>query len=180
MNFLNDLLDSILCFLKLRKTTRAAADAVEGDAIIAQADREAAALETFLAGCRKTTAELKRKPRVLVIVWNEPLMTLGERSFLTETLDLAGGISIGAVEKRPYYRFSVEWAVRENPDLVLFMTPPDEKTLVNLRIIGAVRDGRYAVIRNMDALSRPGPRIREGILELREHLARNHPSVKSR
>jgi len=145
-----------------------------------QADREATVLETFLVRCRQTTAELQHKLRVLVIVWNEPLMTLGERSFLTETLALAGGTSIGAIQKRPYYRFSVEWAVRENPDLVLFMTPPDEKTLASLKIIQAVRDGRYAVIRNMDALSRPGPRIREGILELQEHLSRNYPSVKSR
>ena len=55
MNFLNDLLDSILCFLKLRKTTRAAADAVEGDAIIAQADREAAEMREAaeLAEARK-------------------------------------------------------------------------------------------------------------------------------
>ena len=55
MNLLSDFLDSILRFLKLRKTTRAAEDAVEGDAIIAQADREAAEMREAaeLAEARK-------------------------------------------------------------------------------------------------------------------------------
>jgi hypothetical protein len=55
MNLLSDFLDSVLRFLKLRKTTRAAADAVEGDAIIAQANREAAEMREAaeLAEARK-------------------------------------------------------------------------------------------------------------------------------
>src|SRR5262249_52884293 len=55
-------------------------------------------------------------PRVLYVLWPDPLLVPGRDSHLTELIELAGGRSITAAEPVSYVRFSVEAAVARAPE----------------------------------------------------------------
>jgi len=140
-----------------------------GRAAVAEAC--AAQLEVGLSDCRaRRAAEVGPRPRVLVVVWHDPLMTVGARSFVSELVTLAGGENVGDVVARGYYAVSPEWAVAVDPDLVLVlaggMTGTAVEQLPVLADLPAVRAGRVRVLPDPDVVCRPGPRVLEGIAAL--------------
>ena len=118
------------------------------------------------------------KPRVFYEVWHEPLMTAGQRSFISELIELAGGRSLFHEVDREYFQVSFEEVVRRRPEVIL--GAEIEGAMGNLaslaelpgwRELPAVRDGRVFAV-DGDIVSRPGPRVTEALRLIARRL---HP-----
>jgi iron complex transport system substrate-binding protein len=119
------------------------------------------------------------RPRVLYVLWPEPLIVPGRDAIVTELIQLAGGTSITAGEPSDYPRFSIEAAVVRAPEVIVLARhgtgtgPLARDKWDALTELPAVKAGRvYAVDGNL--LHRYGPRVVDGL----EHLARLlHPDA---
>ena len=132
----------------------------------------AAKLMSSIAALRSKTPT--NCPSVFIEIWSDPLMTAGKASFVSELVRLAGGRNIGDEIEKDYAQVSSEWVVSKSPEIVLCLgTPPkgEGRHLVLSRAgwanIPAVRSGRVYDRLSTDILTRPGPRVLNGIEELR-------------
>lgn len=142
--------------------------------------REIAELQRTAAG-----RSPDRTPAVFVEIWGDPLMTAGRKSFVAELVNLAGGKNIGdEVTDREYFSVSSEWVIARNPDVILCLSSAgaqavgDQKSAVSRIIarrpgwgnIKAVRNGRVYDGLDANVILRPGPRVLEGVAQLRQGL----------
>lgn len=130
-----------------------------------------AALAAPLAGVRR--------PRVLFVLWLEPLLTAGSNTFVNDVLRRAGADSITAGLREDWPRLSLEVAIERDPDyLVLPRTHSLEARLTELasrppwQRLRAVEEKRILWLD--DAILRPGPRIVDAIESLAREL---HPEA---
>lgn len=124
----------------------------------------------------------RRPPRVLYVLWPEPLIVPGRASHITELIDLAGGRSITATVGESYVRLSLEAAVARAPDVIILADHSKAGTAAGrqspekwqrLTSVPAIRDGRLHSI-DLSILHRYGPRVADGL----ELLARIiHPEA---
>jgi len=116
--------------------------------------------------------------RVFYQVSGEPLYTLGRESYLTDLVRHAGGISVTADVPGAFPRFSDEAAIAARPDAVILPTGGSMGTAnaavaTPLKNSPAVLNNRVYKI-NDDHLSRPGPRLVDGLEEMARAL---HPEA---
>jgi iron complex transport system substrate-binding protein len=119
------------------------------------------------------------RPRVLYVVWPEPLIVPAREALVTELIALAGGESVTRQEPGDYPRVSVEAVVARAPQVILLArhgagsAPVARDTWDRLTALPAVRRGRVHAV-DGDLVHRYGPRIVEGL----EQLARAiHPEA---
>lgn len=137
-----------------------------------EATRLAADLSNGVAARRSAAAasnETKKAPSVLVVVWWDPLMTVGEPSFIADLVTLAGGRLITEEMNRDYFTISEEWVLRQNPDVIVCLDAARPgaaadrlRAATGWRALAAVTSGRIYDDFNLDTLCRPGPRVLEG------------------
>ncbi|HET7341806.1 MAG TPA: cobalamin-binding protein [Methylomirabilota bacterium] len=130
---------------------------------------------------RRAVAPFPR-PRVLYVLWPDPLIVPGRASILTELIELAGGVSITAGESEAYPRFSVEAAVARAPEVIILADHaaggsmagrPSPEKWQRLASVPAIKAGRLHSV-DLSVLHRYGPRVPEGL----ERLARIlHPEA---
>jgi iron complex transport system substrate-binding protein len=137
-----------------------------------------AGLERRIAAVTRAVAPFSR-PRVLYVLWPEPLIVPGRDALVGELIALAGGDSITAAEPNDYPRFSIEAAVARAPDVILLAShgsgagPVAREKWERLTSLPAVRAGRIHSV-NGNLLHRYGPRLVDGL----EQLARAiHPEA---
>ncbi len=131
----------------------------------------------------KGIADLRGKPpagpapTVFAEIWGDPLMTAGTNSFVSELITLAGGRNIGDEIRNEYAPVSSEWVVSRNPDIILCLETPaggSARQLVLQRPgwqkVSAVASGRVYDKLKTDILTRPGPRVLDGIEELNSRI----------
>jgi len=118
--------------------------------------------------------------RVFFVVWHEPLMSVGQNTYIADAMRRAGGESVIPI-KEGYPRVSWEEVVRAQPEYLVFGSMhPEEITammagLRNLpgwRDLKAVAENKIVII--SDGINVPAPRIVDAIEELARHL---HPEV---
>lgn len=136
------------------------------------------ALERRIDAVRAAVGPLRR-PRVLYVLWPEPLIVPGREALLTELIRLAGGESISAADGESYPRFSLEAAVARAPEVILLANhgartgPIDRERWQRLTGLPAIKAGRLHQV-DGNLLHRYGPRIVDGL----EQLARAiHPEA---
>jgi cobalamin transport system substrate-binding protein len=130
---------------------------------------------------RRAVAPFPR-PRVLYVLWPDPLIVPGRASMLTELIEIAGGVSITAGDSDAYPRLSLEAAVTRAPEVIILAdhstgastagraAPEKWQRLVS---VPAIRAGRLHSA-DLSILHRYGPRVPEGL----ETLARMiHPEA---
>ena len=119
------------------------------------------------------------RPKVLYVLWPEPLIVPGREGLVTELIDLAGGASVTAGEADSYPRLSLEAVVARAPEVIILArhgadgTPLARAPWERLTTLPAVRGGR---VHSVDGtyLHRYGPRVVDGL----ELLARMiHPKA---
>ena len=119
------------------------------------------------------------RPKVLYVLWPEPLIVPGREGLVTELIELAGGTSVTAQEPASYPRFSLEAVAARSPEVIILArhggdgTPLARAPWERLIALPAVRAGR---IHSVDGsyLHRYGPRVVDGL----EMLARViHPEA---
>ncbi|USS41502.1 ABC transporter substrate-binding protein [Thermococcus aggregans] len=121
--------------------------------------------------------ENKEKPRVLYIVWWDPLITAGNGTFIDELIALAGGENIFK-DAQGWPQVSVEEVIARNPEVIIL--PPNAGITADglcdspLASTDAVKNGRVYTLSSDDIVSRPSPRIVEGLEEIAGFL---HPDT---
>jgi len=105
--------------------------------------------------------------KVFYQVSGEPLYTIGHDGFLTDLVRRAGGISVTADVPGAFPRFSDEAALASRPDAVILPTGGSMGT-ANSTVAAPLRNSPAALNNrvykiNGDLLSRPGPRLVDGL-----------------
>lgn len=138
-----------------------------------EADAMAAQMAARIGQLRSTPASTNA-PRVFVEIWSDPLMTAGRDSFVADLIRLAGGRNVGDAAEQDYYEVSNEWVITQNPDVIVCLvmagTVPARELAMKRPgwdVIRAVRAGRVYDRLPHDILTRPGPRVLDGIEQLR-------------
>lgn len=120
------------------------------------------------------------KPRVLLQVDQDPLITVGRLSIHNDLIKRAGGINIAGHIQQRYPVFSLEEVLRAQPEIILFTGMVGERVLPareafwrHWTMLPAVKNRRLTWV-DPDPIDRPGPRLVDGL----EVLARFfHPGL---
>ncbi len=126
---------------------------------------------------RVETATKQAKPvRVFYQVSGEPLYTIGRDAYLTDLVRRAGGVSVTANVPGAFPRYSDEAALAAQPEAIILPTggsmgSANTTVALSLKNSPAARNNRVYKI-NDDYLSRPGPRLLDGLEEMARSL---HP-----
>jgi iron complex transport system substrate-binding protein len=119
------------------------------------------------------------RPRVLYVLWPEPLIVPGSRALVTELIEIAGGDSITAADADDYPRYSLEAAVAKAPDVIVLANHGTKSGPIamdrwqRLTSLPAIRTGRVHSVEG-NLLHRYGPRILDGLDQLARAL---HPEA---
>jgi iron complex transport system substrate-binding protein len=108
------------------------------------------------------------------------LFTVGPDTFVGDLIDLAGGENVAGDADTPWPQLSVEAIILRDPDVIILadhnygQTTEMVKERPGWEDIRAVKEGNIIEITNDDIVSRPGPRLIDGL----EFLARAlHPDL---
>jgi len=145
--------------------------------------------ESLVANLRQRLGALKSKlagvppARVLFVVWQDPLTSLGAHTFIADALRFADARSV-VEAKQDWPQISLEEVVRLNPDYLVFASGhfgdassraqrlAELRSEAGWRELDAVREGHVAVI--SDEVDLPAP----GLVDAIEQLARQlHPNA---
>ena len=133
------------------------------------ADSVAQAFERDLAA-----AAVNRGPArtAFLLVWDQPPMTVGRGSFLTDLMARAGLRNVFDDVVGSSAVINVEGVVARNPDVILTLgtASPEIATRPEWQVVPAVRARRF-VHADGSEFSRPGPRSPQAIRELRQAVA---------
>lgn len=61
------------------------------------------------------------RPKILVVIWYDPVLTAGSRAFITEAIAVAGGDSVTADIPQAWPQVSMEEVLRRSPDFLLLI-----------------------------------------------------------
>ncbi|MFZ0818648.1 MAG: cobalamin-binding protein [Candidatus Acidiferrales bacterium] len=118
--------------------------------------------------------------RVLFVVWQEPLISIGQETFLADAMRWAGAESV-VQTKQDWPHVNLEEVVKLQPEYLVFASAhPEEITAIlaglrnvpGWRDMKALQENRIAIV--SDAINRPAPRLVDAIEELARDL---HPEV---
>ena len=140
----------------------------------AGADSLVAAFDTALAAA--TRPAVGKKPKVLLLVWEQPPMTVGRGSFLSELLERAGAENLFADVGSSSGVVSIEAVASRNPDLVLTLAqgPSSFASRPEWQVVPAVRQRRFLQVTGTE-FDRPSPRAPQAIRELVAALDKSGP-----
>jgi ABC-type Fe3+-hydroxamate transport system substrate-binding protein len=136
---------------------------------VASADSMAAVFDTALA--HATVAPAARRPRVLLLVWEQPPMTIGRGSFLDELVERAGGTNLFRDVTASAGTVSIEAVTARDPDLILTTAagPSSFSTRPEWQVVRAVRQRRFLPVTGSE-FNRPSPRAPAAIRLLAARL----------
>jgi iron complex transport system substrate-binding protein len=135
----------------------------------AGADSLGAAFDIALAHASRPTGN--RRPKILLLVWEQPPMTVGRGSFLSELVERAGGANLFADVSASSGVVSIEAVAARNPDLILTTAegPSAFATRPEWQVIPAVRERRFLQVSGSE-FDRPSPRAPAAIRTLAARL----------
>lgn len=127
-------------------------------------------LDVTLARVRGLT-----RPRVLLVLWPDPVMTIGRHAFITDVITAAGGQSVTEDLPQEWPQISIEEVLRRNPEWLLLpanghqpISLADLKRRPGWDRVDAVRRAR--VIYYDERLDHSSPRAFDALEDLAEHL----------
>lgn len=148
--------------------------APQGAKLVANLDAQLDALHARLADLPLV--------HVLFVVWLEPLITIGQNTFIADALRWAGAESV-VLSHQNWPQLDFEEVVRLQPDYIVIASSHEgegERTMADLRSRGgwkdlqAVQQGHVAII--SEEIDRPAPALIDAIEQLAKDL---HPNALS-
>jgi len=105
----------------------------------------------------------KKKPKILVLISLNPLMSAGKNTFINEIIERAGGVNVAGKLKQNYPIFSREEILKVNPDMIILTESEIEKEELlkqfpEWKYINAIKENRIFKI-EPDIILRPSPRV---------------------
>jgi iron complex transport system substrate-binding protein len=138
---------------------------------VQQAAQVVAAMQQRVARIRQKVETLAPAQRVTVFykAYDEPLLTAGPSTFIGQMITMAGGINIFSDLTETYPQVSAEEVLRRNPAIILgpaSRSAPLSSTWTTQHPgwsrIDAIQHRRFYLLDD-DLISRPGPRLAEGL-----------------
>jgi len=120
---------------------------------------------------KENSKNLKEKPKVMYVVWHEPLMSAGKNTFANDIIEIAGGENIYSDMEIQYPTISLESVIDRNPDIIIASVGHGDagnltyNYVMNeprLKDVNAVKNKRVYEI-DADIMNRPGPRISDAL-----------------
>jgi iron complex transport system substrate-binding protein len=144
----------------------------------AEAERLVARVQAEVFALESRAAKAPERPRVYYEIDPTPY-TVGPASFIGTLIAKAKGQNIIPAELGPFPRINPELVVQQNPQVIV-LTHPEVAALKNRpgwSNLSAVRNNRICAFSGEaeDLLSRPGPRVAQGLKLLIECF---HPGLK--
>ncbi len=109
------------------------------------------------------------RPRVLLEIDQEPLITVGRSSIQGDLIQRAGGANIAGKVDQRYPVYNLEEVLKSRPDVILFTGMADAASLPRRMnfwrqwtMLPAVKAGRLHWV-EPDLVDRPGPRLVDGL-----------------
>jgi iron complex transport system substrate-binding protein len=126
-------------------------------------------------------ARLENYPvqHVLFVIWDEPLMTIGQHTFIADTLRWAGAESV-VLSDQDWPQISMEEVLRLQPDYILYAAHEQKspETLEDLRGRPVWRDLDAVEMGHVLDVSEEALRPSPGLVDVIEELARElHPDA---
>lgn len=121
---------------------------------------------SILSKCSKNTHQ------VYIEIASKPLMTVSDKSFISNSLNLIGLNNVFSEENIAYPIISSEQVIVKNPSLIIVFehgSISDIKKRNGWNLINAVKENRI-IYGESDLLLRPGPRILLGLQKLKEEI----------
>jgi len=139
-------------------------------------------MEDKIVDVEKIVKLTDTRPKVVHILWNDPIWVSGRETFVDELIRLAGGEN--AVKKKDWTVISIEELIRLNPDVIIVNSGSgmgDGRDILyewithddRLKVIDAVKNGRVYVV-DADVVSRPSYRL---VYALEEFARFIHPEL---
>jgi iron complex transport system substrate-binding protein len=138
------------------------------------ADSLAAVFDTALTSATQPRAA--RRLKVLLLVWEQPPMTIGRGSFLSELVERAGGKNLFADVASSSGVVSIEAVAARDPDLIFTTAegPSAFATRPEWQVVPAVREHRFLHVSGSE-FNRPSPRAPQAIRQLTAKLNEARP-----
>lgn len=154
---------------------------IEAVGMLLGTEQQAAPLVAGLkrrAGAVEAATKSVKPITVFYQVAGEPLYTIGREAYLTDLVRRAGGVSVTAELTGAFPRYSDESALAARPEAIILPTggamgSANSTVAAPLKNSPAVLSNRVYKI-NDDHLSRPGPRLVDGLEEMARAL---HPEA---
>lgn len=133
-----------------------------------QAQQIAGAMTTRLSDLDAKLKGAATKPRVFFELDNT-LYTVGPGSFIDDLITRAGGANIASDAKSPYPQLNLESLVNKDPEVIILSDFAYGETADKVAgrpgwaKVSAVTNKRIVEIKDPDLVSRPGPRILDGL-----------------
>jgi iron complex transport system substrate-binding protein len=136
---------------------------------LAAADSLSAVFDTALA--HASVAPKGSRPKVLLLVWEQPPMTIGHGSYLSELVERAGGANLFDDVRSSAGTVSIEAVAARDPDLILTTTagPSSFAERPEWKAVRAVRERRFLPVTGSE-FNRPSPRAPQAIRQLAAEL----------
>ena len=118
--------------------------------------------------------ETNQKPKVLYLIWHEPIWTMGSATFTNDLIQVAGGINIFAEDFKKSRVVSYESIISKNPNIIIVSGMGTSGDLIynsikkasELSPVDAMINNRIYKISDSNLTERPGPRIVDGLEEM--------------
>ena len=141
------------------------------------ANLEIARIKNGLKNCMAQMDAIpeKKRPAVFWVMWNLPLMTIGNKSFLNDFIYYAGGRNIAASENKGYFNVSEEWILSRAPDVVIAPSMGDNKIGQMKKQLGwksspAAKNHRIYGNLDLNLVYLLGPRMLEAINLIHKYI----------
>lgn len=137
-----------------------------------QANLLSLSLSNTLNKVKEKNLKIKIKKKVFYCIWHDPIMTVGEKSFVGDMISLSGGDNVAKNLKTSFGKYSIESLITKNPEYLIFPESTYKKVNLNLfpwSKLKAVKEKKIIIV-NDDRFLRPAPRVFQAIEELQGKL----------
>ncbi|OGB89735.1 hypothetical protein A2625_06415 [candidate division WOR-1 bacterium RIFCSPHIGHO2_01_FULL_53_15] len=112
---------------------------------------------------------LRKRPKALTIVGNNPLIVVGGGAFIDDIMKQAGVENIAGGSRAVYPQFSFETLLKEDPEYLIIPKGVVREAEISRdqrwQKLSAVKEKKILII-DADILSRPGPRVVDAVEEI--------------
>lgn len=117
------------------------------------------------------------KPKIFYIAWTDPLITTGSDTFVNDVISITGAENI-AKEIVGWTHYSTEELLRQNPDMLIVAWHATNEGISKeeimadpiLKNLACVKKGLIYIMKDDNLISRPGPRIVQGVREMSDAI----------
>jgi len=124
----------------------------------------------------------EQRPRVLYVLWHDPIWSAGRETFIGDLIVKAGGVNIFADDFEEFRVVSLEAVITKNPQVVIVSSMglsgdvvyTSVKKEARLSTVEAMVKNHVYKISDADLIELPGPRIVDGLEEVAKLI---HPEI---